>query len=384
MSQDEWPLKAVQEEEGQALSSTEINKVQQTVADLLGPDQKIVGVEKKVIVKEEEVIMVNGTPIALEGQEGQAIKDCLLKGTIPNQDLLNHLLAKAGLIVVPGKAVKSCLNLTQATTTHESAFLHDANGQVLDHRMAQAKDISRHFTSRQDQVDFVHPKVERIANKSSKAVLTSVPNVKSGLVYDDTDMILSGSLDELIHEFVPRAHFVAGENYQFSFLLASRLFVTPNRLLGEIYRRADQLAHMLSHESHPSFALNMVQMLSHWMVWFPSDFRDESMLSKVRQLVKLIIEWHSGCETKLNQLMQTLTGHLSAIDRHEKYLEKLKAAENHTSCQHSINDFLDTYSATIFAQELTRIELEHLCFLGPEELVHAFAKESSSKSQGKL
>ena len=43
---------------------------------------------------------------------------------------------------------------------------------------------------------------------------------------------------------------------------------------------------------------------------------------------------------------------------------------------------MDTeYSATIFAQELTRIELEHLCFLGPEELVHAFAKDMKSSSQ---
>ena len=39
------------------------------------------------------------------------------------------------------------------------------------------------------------------------------------------------------------------------------------------------------------------------------------------------------------------------------------------------------YSATIFAQELTRIELEHLCFLGAEELVHAFAKDMKSSSQ---
>ena len=136
---------------------------------------------------------------------------------------------------------------------------------------------------------------------------------------------------------------------------------------------------MLSHqESHPAFANNMVQMLSSWMVWFPSDFRDESMLARVRQLVKLIIEWHPSSETKLNHLMQTLTTHQSAIEKHEKHLEKLGEANRHT-CQ--IQDVLHTdYSAIVFAQELTRIELEHLCFLGPEELVHAFAKESSSNS----
>ena len=42
-------------------------------------------VEKSVCVREEEVLLVNGTPITLEGEEGKAIKDCLLRGAIPNQ-----------------------------------------------------------------------------------------------------------------------------------------------------------------------------------------------------------------------------------------------------------------------------------------------------------
>ena len=86
-----WPIV---EQRNASLSASEVSKVEQVVHDLLGPDQKIVGVEKKVIVREEEVIMVNGTPIALEGVEGEAIKECLLRGAIPNQDLLNHLLYK--------------------------------------------------------------------------------------------------------------------------------------------------------------------------------------------------------------------------------------------------------------------------------------------------
>ena len=97
------------------------------------------------------------------------------------------------------------------------------------------------------------------------------------------------------------------------------------------------------------------------------------MLNRVRQLVKLIAEWNPQSETRMNQLIQTLTTHQSAIERHEKHLEKL--AKPLSVCQ--IQNLLETeYSATVFAQELTRIELEHLCFLGPEELVHAFAKES--------
>ena len=63
-----------------------------------------------------------------------------------------------------------------------------------------------------------------MTNKSSQAFLTPVPNIKAGIVYsaDGSDTIESGNLDELIHEFVPRAHFVPSEDYQFTFLLASR------------------------------------------------------------------------------------------------------------------------------------------------------------------
>ena len=62
----------------------------------------------------------------------------------------------------------------------------------------------------------------------------------------------------------------------------------PPLNFSEVYRRADQLAHMLSPESHPTFAINLVNMLSQWMVWFPSDFRDESMINRSKQMVKNI------------------------------------------------------------------------------------------------
>ena len=228
-------------------------------------------------------------------------------------------LFQAGLIVAPNstKPMTTNLNLTNAITRSENAFLHQ-NGQVIDYRMHQAKDLSKTQTSRQDsaplaesetvdEADFVSSRAQ-IPNKSSKALLSPVP--KSGeknLAYsEDGSVIESGNLDELIHEFVPRAHYVPSEDYQFTFLLASRLFLTPNRLLSEVYRRADQLAHMLSPESHPTYAMNLVNMLSQWMVWFPSDFRDESMMNRSRQMVKLIVTWHQATETRLSQLMQTL------------------------------------------------------------------------------
>jgi hypothetical protein len=269
--------------------------------------------------------------------------------------------------------VTTTMNLTTATTTRESAFLHQ-NGDILDHRIHQAKDVSRVSTSREDEnwaaasmknhaplatsesmdeTDFVPISRATVSNKSSVAKLSPVPplNRTAGLTYSsDTNVrqIKSGCLEELIHEFVPRAHAVPSEEYQFAFLLSSRLFLTPNRLLSEVYRRADQLAHMLSPESHPAFSQNLVTMLSQWMVWFPSDFRDESMLNRFRQLVRLIVQWHPLSETKLNQLLQTLLTHLSAIDRHDKHLERLEAGSKTSS---SFLELVETvYTPITFAQ----------------------------------
>ena len=106
------------------LTTSEAASVDRVVQEFLGPDRKIVGVDKKVTVRETEVIMVNGTPIALEGEEGEAIRDCLLRGSMPEQDLLKHLLLKAGLIVPPKRQlVQADVKVNTAVTTTENAIL---------------------------------------------------------------------------------------------------------------------------------------------------------------------------------------------------------------------------------------------------------------------
>ncbi len=40
----------------------------------------------------DSVLLVNGRPIGLEGEEGNKIRECLLRGVIPEQDLINHLV----------------------------------------------------------------------------------------------------------------------------------------------------------------------------------------------------------------------------------------------------------------------------------------------------
>ena len=106
------------------LTSSEAAAVDRVVHEMLGPDRKIIGVDKKVTVRETEVIMVNGTPIALEGEEGEAIKECLLRGSMPEQDLLKHLLLKAGLIFPQKRQlVQADVRVNTAVTTTENAIL---------------------------------------------------------------------------------------------------------------------------------------------------------------------------------------------------------------------------------------------------------------------
>ena len=101
------------------------------------------------------------------------------------------------------------MNLTTATTSRESAFLH-RNGDILDHRMHQAKDMTCHQAARNDEeiqaplatsesmdeTDFVNSKV--VTNKSSQAFLTPLPNIKAGIVYssDGSDTIESANYSQ--------------------------------------------------------------------------------------------------------------------------------------------------------------------------------------------
>jgi len=264
------------------------------VHDMLGPGQKVVSVEKNVCIREEEVLLVNGTPITLEGEEGQAIKDCLLKGSIPNQDLINHLLMKAGLLLKPVK-VSTELNVKNSTTHSENVYLHK-NGEILDENCKEKKEVNeysskveeewlpvneklteagkslrdrlkstdsvnvndkldtmclkRGVTSSQDSLD-IDRSFESVFNKSYDEKLSvfnksydgsrdSINSDRSGgrsphLVYKDS-VILSGTLEELIHELVPRAHSSPPDSYMFSFLLSSRLYLTPSQLMGEVCR----------------------------------------------------------------------------------------------------------------------------------------------------
>lgn len=393
------------------------------VHDMLGPNQQVLSVEKSVCVREEEVLLVNGTPITLEGDEGRAIKDCLLKGAIPNQDLINHLLMKAGLLMRPVK-VSTELNVKSATTRSENVFLHK-NGEILDEHCREKKDFTEYSSQvEEDWLPIIDNRLSE-AGKSLRDRLKSTDSVNidrlglggSGSLSQDsldrsfdseggyirchtpgrdggkspglmrgpeTGVVISGTLEELIHELVPRAHSCPSDSFQFSFLLSSRLYLTPSQLLAEVCRRADQLAHMMSSSSHPAFVANLIRLLSNWCTWFPYDYQEESVMSKMRKVSQLCVSKDPTVQTRMTQLLQSLMKHLTAVDRHTTYLSKITKVqkEGEDSGENPLDvTLLPNASPGMVAQQLTHLELQFLSFIGPDEFVNAFARDSSNQKR---
>lgn len=74
------------------------HEIQSTVESILGPGVKVVDCEKKSSMREEEVLLINGVPIPLEGPDGVAIREAMITGQVPPCDLLNQILVKAGIL----------------------------------------------------------------------------------------------------------------------------------------------------------------------------------------------------------------------------------------------------------------------------------------------
>ena len=404
------------------------------VQEMLGPGQEVVSVEKNVSVKEEEVLLVNGTPITLEGEEGQAIKECLLKGAIPNQDLINHLLIKAGLLLKPVK-VSTELTVTNSTTHSENVFLHK-NGEIVDEKCRERKEVNtfssaveedwlpvperlteagKSLRDRLKSTDSVNIN-DRMSNlalgarmsqdsldldksydscdlkesvfaKSYEGSCVSINSERSGgkspnLVYKE-GVIVSGSLEELIQELLPRAHSCPPDSFMFSFLLSSRLYLTPSQLLAELYRRADQLAHMISSTSYPAYVSNLLKLLSNWITWFPYDFQEEATMVKLRKVTQLCVSCDGSVQARVTQLMQSLLKHLTAVEKHGQYLAKLRKVQSESEGEDPVDLTSQGWQPSTLAQQLTLLELQYLSFIGPDEFVNAFARDRSSTAATK-
>ncbi|KAL3284619.1 hypothetical protein HHI36_018773 [Cryptolaemus montrouzieri] len=113
-------------------------EIQETVESILGKGVKVVDCEKKSAIKEEEVLYINGMPVALEGNDGLAIKQALVTGQVPPCDLLNTLLIKTGILKAPVK-LDTSLSVKSTTVTKEEVTV-SREGKIIDERSRETKE----------------------------------------------------------------------------------------------------------------------------------------------------------------------------------------------------------------------------------------------------
>lgn len=132
------------------------DEIQETVESLLGKNVKIIDCEKKSVVKEEELLLINGCPITLEGEDGEAIKNALLHGNIPNCDLLNQILIRAGILKAPVR-LETNLSVKSSVVTREEVSV-SKHGAIIDERSRETKEDNFYTSSSSEIWEPMKPK----------------------------------------------------------------------------------------------------------------------------------------------------------------------------------------------------------------------------------
>lgn len=176
------------------------------------------------------------------------------------------------------------------------------------------------------------------------------------------------------------------------------------------------------------FTQYLIQLLAEWIDTFPYDFRDERLMSQIRDITQISIQINPSLRTDVSQLLQNLLQRLQSLEKYEEYLEKLNLEiggdecdstvadksghnnnNNNNSSNHGLHQQISIQSShshksnssnsshsvistlthqtdiselcplpLVLAHQLTHIELERLSYIGPEEFVQAFTKDHPS------
>ncbi|XP_036329732.1 ras-GEF domain-containing family member 1C-like [Rhagoletis pomonella] len=142
------------------------------------------------------------------------------------------------------------------------------------------------------------------------------------------------------------------EEFIFSFLLSSRLFLRPHELLGKL------LSSVPDSESLES----LVALLAEWTHKFPYDYRDERMMGHVKHIVARCS--NTNLEGVVSEILSALLKQLTDLERHE---EDLRACQS--TNEKSELSKLDCPTASQYAQILCRLEKKLAKQIGPEEFL---------------
>lgn len=120
-------------------------EIKKTIEAVLGKDIEIIDSQLTRSVQEEEVLLINGLPVKLEGSDAISIRDALKTGQIPSCDLINQILLKAGILRHPVRLETSLSVKSSLTTTEEIRVAED--GLVLEDRLLETKEDNLYESS---------------------------------------------------------------------------------------------------------------------------------------------------------------------------------------------------------------------------------------------
>lgn len=123
----------------EGMQTIDDNEIQEKVESLAGKGVKVIDCEKSSSFQAEEVLLVNGYPVPLQGEEGRRIKTALITGQIPPCELLNEILLRAGILKNPVE-LETTLNVKSTTKTTELVTLRDKDGVLVDERMKEVEE----------------------------------------------------------------------------------------------------------------------------------------------------------------------------------------------------------------------------------------------------
>ncbi|CAD7094063.1 unnamed protein product [Hermetia illucens] len=121
------------------------DEILKTVESLLGKDIKIVDCEKTSSVREEEILLINGIPVQIEGEDGIAIKSALMTGQVPPCDLLNQLLFRAGILQQPVH-LETSLSVKSSVIRKEEVTVA-RHGKILNERTSETQENNIYTSS---------------------------------------------------------------------------------------------------------------------------------------------------------------------------------------------------------------------------------------------
>lgn len=121
-------------------------EIQEKVESLAGKGTRVIDCEKSTKFQSEEILLVNGFPVPLNGEEGIRIKEALLSGHVPPCDLLNQILMRAGILKNPVE-LETTMNVKTTTKTTEVLTLRDKNGLILDERLKEIEEDNEYKSS---------------------------------------------------------------------------------------------------------------------------------------------------------------------------------------------------------------------------------------------